>query len=123
MAKKTLPLSDVQVRNAKPKDGKTTKVFDGDGLFLLVSAGGSKGWRFKYKIRGKEKLMSFGTYPEISLSQAREKRSKARKLIGNGISLLKGIAEQGSFLHAIRIANVMTYFVECVKEIKPLLKC
>ena len=89
MARKTIPLSDAKARNAKPKDGKTTKLFDGDGLFLLVSGNGSKGWRFKYRLHGKEKLMSFGVYPDVSLSGAREKRSAARKLVADGIDPLQ----------------------------------
>ncbi len=94
MARKTTQLSDVQARNAKPKDGKAVKLFDGDGLFLLISAKGSKGWRFKYRLHGKEKLMSFGTYPEVSLSQARERRSEARKLIADGIDPLQVRADE-----------------------------
>jgi integrase len=84
MARRTVPLTDVQVRNAKAK-AKHAKFFDGDGLFLLVSAAGSKGWRFKYRLNGKEKLMSFGSYPEVSLSQARDRRSGARKLVEQGV--------------------------------------
>lgn len=84
MPRKTVPLSDVQIRNAKPK-AKQSMLYDGDGLFLLISASGSKGWRFKFRLHGKERLMSFGTYPEISLSEAREKRLEARKLVEKGI--------------------------------------
>ena len=85
MARKTAPLTDVQVRNAKSADGRAAKLFDGGGLYLLVSESGTKGWRFKFRFDGKEKLMSFGTYPEVSLSEARDKRSEAKKLIAQGI--------------------------------------
>ena len=85
MARQTKPLSDVQIRNSKPVEGKTVKIFDGDGLFLMISPSGSKGWRFKFRLHGKERLMSFGTYPEISLLEAREKRLEARKLVAKGI--------------------------------------
>nr|WP_320050617.1 integrase arm-type DNA-binding domain-containing protein [uncultured Desulfuromonas sp.] len=85
MARKTVPLTDTQVRNVKPAEGKSLKFFDGGGLFLLVSASGSKGWRFKYRLDGKEKLMSFGPYPEISLAEARQLRAEARKLVVKGI--------------------------------------
>jgi len=79
-----MALSDVKVRNAKPSE-KQFKLFDGDGLFLLVTPNGKKGWRFKYRFGGKEKLISFGTYPEVGLSEAREKRLAARKQIATGI--------------------------------------
>ncbi len=88
MARKTAPLTDVQVRNAKPKDGKQTTFFDGGGLYLLVTRTGDKGWRFKYRIDGKDKLISFGTYPEVSLSDARQQRDQARQLIAKGIDPL-----------------------------------
>lgn len=78
-----MALSDTKIRNAKPKS-KQYKLFDGDGLFLLVSPGGGKWWRFKYRFGGKEKLLSLGTYPEVSLSQARERRFEARKHVANG---------------------------------------
>ncbi len=79
-----MPLSDAKVRAAKPKD-KSYKFYDMDGLFLFVTPQGGKLWRFKYRFDGKEKLLAFGTYPEISLSDARELRDKARKQIANGV--------------------------------------
>jgi len=77
-------LTDVAIRNAKPQD-KPYKLFDGSGLFLLVTPNGGKWWRYKYRFGGKEKLISFGTYPEITLAQAREKKREARKAILAGI--------------------------------------
>ena len=77
-------LTDVKVRNAKPGE-KQTKLFDGGGLFLLVTPQGGKSWRLKYRIEGKEKLLAFGTYPEVSLSEAREKREEARRLLAKDI--------------------------------------
>jgi integrase len=83
-----MPLTDVQVRNAK-SSAKPRKIFDGDGLYLLVSptqkAGRGKSWRLKYFFDGKEKLLSLGSYPEVSLADARGRRDKARRLIANGI--------------------------------------
>lgn len=79
-----MALTDVKARNAKPAD-KQRKLYDTDGLFLLIAPAGGKWWRFKYRIDGKEKLLSFGTYPEISLAQAREKRDEARKLVAIGL--------------------------------------
>lgn len=84
MPKRILPLTDIQVKNAKPKD-KDYKLFDGGGLFLLVTVSGGKLWRFKYRFGGTEKLLTFKSYPEKSLSDARKDRDDARKLLVNGI--------------------------------------
>lgn len=78
-----MPLTDTAIKNAKPK-AKPYKVTDGDGLYLLVKPNGGKYWRFKYLYVGKEKLLALGTYPEVSLGDAREKRFTARKLLANG---------------------------------------
>lgn len=79
-----MALSDVKARNAKPGT-KQIKLFDGDGLFLLITPAGGKWWRFKYRFNGKEKLLSLGTYPEISLSEARKRRDEARQQVALGI--------------------------------------
>jgi len=79
-----MPLTDAKARNAKPKN-KQYKLFDHHGLFLIVSPAGGKWWRFKYRFGGKEKLLSLGTYPEVSLSQARERRDAARKQVADDI--------------------------------------
>ncbi len=76
-------LSDATVRNAKPKS-KPYKIADGEGLFLLVTPSGSKYWRLKYFFGGKEKLLALGVYPEITLTEARERRSQARKMLAHG---------------------------------------
>lgn len=79
-----MALTDVKVRNAKPGE-KQIKLFDGDGLFLLVTPAGGKWWRFKYRFGGKEKLLALGTYPEVTLADARQRRDDARKLVANGV--------------------------------------
>lgn len=84
MPKRTAPLTDVQIRNIKPRQ-KEVKLFDGGGLFLLVAPTGGKLWRIKYRFDGKEKKLAFGVYPEVSLVDARQKREKARELIAQGI--------------------------------------
>jgi integrase len=84
MPKRILPLTDIQVKNAKA-EGKAVKLFDGGGLFLLVEPSGVRGWRFKYRFNGKGKQLSLGVYPNISLAGAREKRENARKLLEKGI--------------------------------------
>lgn len=60
-------------------------MFDGGGLFLYIAPTGGKWWRLKYRFGGKEKLLSFGTYPKVSLSGAREKRDQARKILAADI--------------------------------------
>ncbi len=77
-------LTDPACRNAKPTD-KPYKLTDEKGLFLLVHPNGSKYWRLKYRIAGKEKLLSIGVYPEMPLAGARSKRDEARKQISDGI--------------------------------------
>lgn len=72
-----MPLTVAEVRNAKA-ESKAIKLFDGGGLFLFVSPGGAKSWRMKYRYGGKEKLLTFGQFPAVSLSEAREKREAAR---------------------------------------------
>jgi integrase len=84
---------DLSLRLAKAKD-KPYKISDGDGLYLIVSPSkgkelptgrANKWWRFKYRFDGKEKGLSFGTYPETTLSDARKKRDVARSQIKDGI--------------------------------------
>ncbi len=79
-----MALSDVKIRNAKPSD-KNIKLFDGDGLFLLVTTAGGKLWRLKYRHEGKEKLLALGTYPAVSLTYARKRRDEARENLAHGI--------------------------------------
>ena len=79
-----MTLTDTAVRNTKPGT-KPAKLFDERGLFLLVTPGGGKWWRFRYSFDGKEKLLSLGTYPDVTLKAARDKRDAARKLLADGI--------------------------------------
>jgi len=78
MARLVKPLTATQVNNAKPK-ATMYKIFDGGGLFLQVNPSGGKYWKMKYrKDDGKEGLLTFGSYPALSLEQARRKRDEAR---------------------------------------------
>lgn len=70
-------LTDIQIRKAKAAE-KAYKLSDAGGLYLQVAVSGSKLWRLKYRFRGKEKLLSIGSYPEISLGEARIARDKAK---------------------------------------------
>jgi len=84
MPKRITPLSEVKVRNSKPQDN-AYKLFDGGGLFLLVTPAGGKLWHFKYRFDRKEKKLALGTYPEISLADARQRRDEARKHVALGV--------------------------------------
>lgn len=77
-------LTDVQCRNAKAETGQR-KLSDRHGLFLLVRSTGLKSWRWKYRFHGKEKLLTFGTYPAMSLADAREAHADAMKLLKSGV--------------------------------------
>lgn len=79
-----MALTDTKVRSAKP-EAKEYSLVDGDGMFLLIHPNGSKYWRFRFRFGGKQHLMAFGVYPETSLSDARQKRDEARKLVAAGI--------------------------------------
>jgi len=79
-----MPLNDLKVRTAKPK-AKPYKLYDIDGLYLLVTEKGGKWWRFRYRFDNKEKLLSLGTYPEISFADARQRRDEARNQFAHGI--------------------------------------
>lgn len=79
-----MALTDTKVRAAKP-DEKAYTLADSDGLFLYVHPNGSKYWRFRFRFGGKQHLMAFGVYPEISLAEARERRDAARKQVALGI--------------------------------------
>ena len=78
-----MALSDTKVRTIKPLD-KPFKLSDERGLFLIVTPTGGKWWRLKYRLDGKEKTLSLGVYPDVSLADAREKRDQARKVIASG---------------------------------------
>jgi len=77
-------LTDSQCRNAKPKE-KPYKLTDSNGLYLEVRSNGSKLWRYRYRINGKENLFAVGDYPAIGLAGARLARDEARKLVKEGI--------------------------------------
>jgi len=79
------PLTDIQVRTAKPKE-KSYKLFDGGGLFLLINTNGKKWWRLKYLINKKENLISIGTYPNVSLREARLKRDEYKNMVASGVN-------------------------------------
>lgn len=80
-----MALTDAKIKAAKLENGKKVqKLADSEGLYLLLNKSG-KYWRFKYRIAGKEKALSIGVYPQVTLKQARDARNKAKAKIKNGI--------------------------------------
>ena len=79
-----MPLTDAKAKNAKGRE-KQYKLQDAGGLYLLVMPAGGKYWRFNYRFNGKRKTLALGTYPEISLLDARGRLLEARKAIAQGI--------------------------------------
>ena len=80
----TNKLTELTIKKAKPKE-KQYKLADGEGMYLRVYPNNSKYWQLKYRFDGKHKTLSFGVWPEVGISEAREKRFEARKKIKQGI--------------------------------------
>jgi hypothetical protein len=76
-------LTDTTIRAAKASE-KARKLFDANGLYLHITEKGTKIWRLKYPFQGKEKLISLGRYPTVSLKETREKAMEARKTLETG---------------------------------------
>ena len=81
-------LTELSIKQSKPK-GKQYKITDGEGMYLRIHPNGSKYWQLQYWFEGKQKILSLGVWPEVSLTQAREKRVEARKIIKQGIDPLQ----------------------------------
>ena len=79
-----MALTDLKIKKAKAKE-KPYKLYDSLGLFVLVNPNGSKLWRQKYKTQGKERLLTHGSYPDVSLREAREKRDAVRAQMADGV--------------------------------------
>ena len=79
-----MALSDTSIRNIKP-NAKVQKLSDGGGLYLYISPAGGKLWRMAYRFNGKQKTLSFGAYPAVSLKDARQKREEAKEQLAKGI--------------------------------------
>lgn len=78
-------LSDAAIRRAAPDPNRSLKLSDGDGMFLELRPNGAKYWRLKYRLGGKEKLLSMGVYPDVGLGEARRRRDAARQLVAEGV--------------------------------------
>jgi hypothetical protein len=79
-----MSLTDTEARKAKAKDVAYC-LSDARSLYVWVTPAGGKLWRWSYKCEGKEKLMSFGKYPEVTLAMARNRHVEARRLLANGL--------------------------------------
>ena len=79
-----MPLTDRACKQAKGAE-KPYKLADGSGLYLYVTANGYRSWRWKYRFGGKEKRLTFGSYPDVSLAEARDRREDAARQLRSGI--------------------------------------
>jgi hypothetical protein len=99
-------LNDTRIRTTKPRN-RPIKLSDSGGLYLLIAPHGSKLWRLAYRFGGKQKTLSIGAYPIITLKVARDKREEAKRLLANGIDpsmqrrLDKQIASTGNTFKAV----------------------
>jgi len=117
MARTIKPLTAKTVENAKAKD-KKYKLSDGGGLFLLVNTNGSKLWRLNYRLNNKSKEYAIGTYKDYSLEEARQERSKLRKLVKQGIDINQLKKEQKNKQKRIEIKKENTFYTVSQKWYK-----
>ena len=110
-------LTDTQIRNLKPAE-KAKKYADGGGLYLYVAKTGSKLWRMAYRFNDKEKLLSFGEYPIVSLKDARTKRNEAKKLLADGeLHAQRTAAAEQDLVSVLRGRRQRRGQAECAVEI------
>lgn len=100
-----MALTDTAIRNAKPR-AKEYKLFDSGGLYLLCTPAGGKLWRLKFRVDGREKKLAIGSYPEISLADARKRRGDARELIAAGLDPSR---EKQQARYRAKVAAANTY--------------
>ncbi|MDO5356615.1 MAG: integrase arm-type DNA-binding domain-containing protein [Conchiformibius sp.] len=105
-----MPLNDRQIRNAKPA-AKQQKLSDGGGLYLLIKPNGGKYWRLNFRFDGKQKTLAVGTYPAVSLAEARAAREQAKQMLAQGTdpSAAKQAAKQE---RAAALANTFKAIAE-----------
>ena len=99
----TMALTDITIRSLRPGD-KPIKKADERGLFLLLQPSGGKLWRFKYRYNGKEKKLSLGRYPDVSLKEARRRRDEAREILAMGRDPAEA-KKQASLMAELNTAN------------------
>ena len=96
-----MKLTATKIKNVKP-GGKPQKLSDGGGMFLLVQTSGTKLWRLSYRYDGKQKTLSLGKYPTVTLAEAREKREELKKLLAKGI-------DPGAYRKSVKYAKSDTF--------------
>ena len=106
-----MPLTDIAIRHAQPAK-KPRKMFDGRGLYLEVAPRGGKWWRFKYRFGGKEKRLSLGVYPDVSLKEARQRCEDARRMLTREIDP----SEHRQALKATRAQEASNSFEAVARE-------
>ena len=106
-----MPLTDIAIRRTQPGN-KSRKIFDGRGLYLEVTPRGGKYWRLKYRFGGKEKRLSLGVYPDVSLKEARRRCEDARRLLTREIDP----SEHRQALKAAREQQVSNSFEAVARE-------
>jgi integrase len=104
-------LTDTAIKRAAA-GGQDYKLADAGGLFLLVTKAGGKLWRWKYRFKGKEKKMSFGQYPEVTLAEVRVLHAAARRLLVSGVDPM---SQRGAEKRAIRESNELPFRVIAAK--------
>jgi len=120
-----MPLTDVTVRQSRPKE-KEYRLSDERGLLLVVRPNGAKWWRLRYQFQGKEQMISLGVYPDVSLSMARERRDAARRVIADGKNPKRpvGRSSDAGRCFGTRSASAMTFvtspptYADCSKRRK-----
>lgn len=105
------PLTDVAIKNAKPRD-KSYRIYDTGGLYLEIFSTGSKLWRWKYRFNGKEKRLALGGYPKVGLKDARGKRDNARDLLDKRIDP----SAHKQAVNAARLAQAANTFEAVARE-------
>jgi len=116
--KPTNQLTELSIKQAKPKI-KQYKLTDGEGMYLRVYPNGSKYWQLQFWFEGKQKILSFGVWPDISLKEARDKRFVAKKIIKEGINPIeekKEILKSHNFIQEEEKLRETTTFNMVAKE-------
>lgn len=115
MPKRVVSLNDLQIDRARQKD-KPYKLTDGEGLYLLVTPTGGKLWNLKYKFAGKERKLSLGKYPAVSLADARRRKEDAQKLLANEQDPAAIMSKQAKRLQQIAVVEAKQTEIESTFE-------
>jgi integrase len=109
-----MALTDSSIRSAKPRQ-KQYKLYDEDGLYLLITPTGGRLWRFKFQFDGVEKGISLGKYPDVSLKLARDRRDDARRKVADGVNP-SAVRQAEKTAHANDFRSVAEEWLSKVKK-------